>query len=99
MIASCRRWLARCRFRTSTARDIRSAQSLYEAVAIAVNAFRQQPWTPPVPAAAPLTIAVAPPAVEHRVTIQKVRQWATSTATSPADRMQRERVRALLATR
>lgn len=76
-----------------------TAQSLYEAVGLAVHAFRQQPWTPPVPAAAPLTIAVAPPAIEHRVTVQKVRQWASSTATSPADRLQRERVRALLATR
>lgn len=76
-----------------------TAQSLYEAVGLAVEAFRQQPWTPPVPAAAPLTIAVAPPAAEHRVTLQKVRQWAAASPTSPADRLQRERVRTLLATR
>ena len=76
-----------------------TAQTLYEAVGLAVDAFRQQRWTPPVPPAAPLTIAVAPPAVEHRVTLQKVRQWAAATATSPADRLQRERVRTLLAPR
>lgn len=76
-----------------------TAHSLYEAVGLAVKAFKMQPWTPPVPPAAPLTIAVAPPAVEHRVTVQKVRQWAAAAASSPADRLQRERVRALLATR
>lgn len=76
-----------------------TAHSLYEAVGLAVKAFGTQPWTPPIPPAARLSITVAPPAVEHRVTVQKVRQWATGTATSPADRLQRERVRQLLATR
>lgn len=74
-----------------------TAASLYEAVALAHRAFRAQPWTPPVPAAAPLTISVCQPAVEHQVTMQRVRQWAGGAATSPADRVRRERIRALLA--
>ncbi|AMY10740.1 hypothetical protein LuPra_03979 [Luteitalea pratensis] len=76
-----------------------SAASLYEAVGLAVQAFAAQPWTPPIPAAAPLTVEVRPTSVEHRVTMQRVRQWAAATATSPADRLHRQRVGALLAGR
>ena len=73
-----------------------SASSLYEAVGLALQAFTAQPWTPPVPPAASLTVEVRPPSVEHRVTMQRVRQWAAATATSPADRLHRQRVGALL---
>lgn len=76
-----------------------SASSLYEAVGLAVQAFKAQPWAPPIPPAAPLTVEVRPPAVEHRVTLQAVRQWAGATAHSPADRLHRERVGSLLASR
>ena len=76
-----------------------SASSLYEAVGLAVQAFTAQPWTPPIPAAAPLTVEVRHPSVEHRVTMQRVRQWAAATAISPADRLHRQRVGALLASR
>lgn len=76
-----------------------SASSLYEAVGLAVQAFTAQPWTPPVPAVAPLVVEVCHPSVEHRVTLQAVRRWATATATSPVDRLHRQRVGALLATR
>ena len=76
-----------------------SASSLYEAVGLAVQAFATQPWTPPIAAAAALTIEVRAPSVEHRVTMQRVRQWAAASATSPADRLHRQRVGALLATR
>ena len=75
-----------------------TAASLYEAVGLAVQAFKAQPWTPPLPPAAPLTIVVSQPAVEHRVTVQKVRRWAAARALSPADRLRRDRVRAMLAT-
>jgi hypothetical protein len=73
------------------------ASSLYEAVGLAVQAFRAQAWTPPVPPAAPLAVEVRQPAVEHRVTVQAVRQWASASGRSPAERLQRERVRSLLA--
>jgi hypothetical protein len=76
-----------------------SASSLYEAVGLAVQAFGAQPWTPPIPPATPLTVEVRPPSVQHRVTMQRVRQWAAATATSPADRLYRQRVGALLAGR
>lgn len=75
-----------------------TAGSLFEAVALAVRAFRAQPWTPAVPPATPLTVVVSAPVAHHQVTVQKVRQWASGSGRSPADRLQRERVRAMLAT-
>ena len=76
-----------------------SAASLYEAVGLAVQAFAAQPWTPAIPPAVALTVEVRPPSVEHRVTMQRLRQWVAATATSPADRLHRQRVGALLANR
>jgi hypothetical protein len=76
-----------------------SAESLYEAVGLAVQAFKTQPWAPPIPPVAPITVEVRAPSVEHRVTVQTVRQWAGGTATSPADRLHRLRVGTLLATK
>jgi hypothetical protein len=76
-----------------------SASSLYEAVGLAVQAFKRQPSVPPVSPLATLTVAVRAPTVQHRVTLDKARRWASRTATSPADKLQRERVRALLASR
>jgi hypothetical protein len=76
-----------------------SASSLYEAVGLAVQAFKRQPSVPPVSPLATLTIAVRAPTVQHRVTLDKARRWASRTATSPADKLQRERVRSLLALR
>jgi hypothetical protein len=75
-----------------------TASSLFEAVGLAVKAFAAQPWTPPVSPATPLIVVVSAPIAQHQVTVQKVRQWASGTARSPADRLQRERVRSLLAT-
>ncbi len=76
-----------------------SATSLYEAVGLALHAFKLQPWVPPVPPAVPLTISARPPTVQHQVTLERAQRWASHAATSPTDKLQRERVRALLATR
>jgi hypothetical protein len=75
-----------------------TASTLYEAVALAVAAFRTQPSTPPIPHAALLTVEVRSPVVAHRVTLQAARRWAARPATSPADKLQRDRLRRLLAT-
>ncbi len=73
-----------------------SAASVYEAVGLALQAFKLQPWVPQVPSAAPLTIAARAPTVQHQVTLDKAQRWANLAATSPADKLQRARVRALL---
>ena len=73
------------------------ADSLYEAAAAALIEFRKSAWleTQPGPMTQ-LEVEVAEPATRHRVTAQQVQRWAQSTAVTPADRLKRERVRALL---
>ena len=74
------------------------AESLYEAVALAVAQFRADDVYPSHPG--PLTeftVAVHRPAVEHKVRLGQVAKWAEpTTREGPAGLGRRERVRALL---
>jgi hypothetical protein len=74
-----------------------AADSLYEAVALALVEFRKCPWLehPPSPAAR-LEVEVREPSTMHVVSVQQFQQWVDSTATTVGDRLRRERVRALL---
>jgi hypothetical protein len=74
-----------------------AAESLYEAAAAALVEFRKSGWleTQPGPMTQ-LEVEVAEPTTRHSVTAQQVQRWAQSTAVTPADRVKRERVRALL---
>jgi len=74
-----------------------TADSLYEAVGLALEAFKGQPFAPPVPPLAPLRVEVCPVAVQHTVTTQQVRQWAAAPARSPAEKLSKDRVRRLVA--
>lgn len=74
------------------------AESLYEAAAAALVEFRKSTWLETQPG--PMTqVEVAEPTTRHSVTAQQVQRWAQSTAVTPADRLKRERVRALLLTK
>ena len=75
-----------------------TADSLFEAAAAAVRAFREGALVDELPAAGTeLRIAVFPLPVEHRVRLQRVEQWAqTGTVKSPVEMLRRERVRELL---
>ena len=75
-----------------------TADSLFEAAAVAIWAFREGALVEELPAAGTeLRIAVFPLPVEHRVRLQRVEQWAqTGTVKSPVEMLRRERVRELL---
>ena len=75
-----------------------TADSLFEAAAVAVRAFREGALMDDLPVAGTeLRIAVFPLPVEHRVRLQRVEQWAqTATVKSPVEMLRRERVRELL---
>ena len=45
-----------------------------------------------------LRVEVREPAVEHSLTIQQLKRWADRTPLSPAERIRKERLKALLAT-
>jgi hypothetical protein len=75
-----------------------NADTLYEAVALAVVEFRQDKTIPSTPGpTTEFTVAVFRPPVEHTIRLGKVEQWAKpSPKGGPAEMMRRERVRKLL---
>jgi hypothetical protein len=71
------------------------AETLYEAVALAVRAFREHQCAP-----TPMTafeVEARSPAVTHTVTMRKVEDWPRSSAKSPADRIMKERLKGMMA--
>jgi hypothetical protein len=74
------------------------AESLYEAVALAVAEFREDPMVQAPGAMTEFNIAIEKPAVEHHIRLNQVEKWARSTTREgPAGITKRERVRTLLA--
>src|ERR1700694_301174 len=93
----------RCRVSYLDSRNVEhavdvSADSLFEAGAVAVRAFQDGGLGDEV--AVPgteLWVIDSPLPVEHRVRLQRVEQWAqTGTVKSPVEMLRRERVRELL---
>jgi hypothetical protein len=76
------------------------AESLYEAVALAVAEFRTDNLTSEPGPMTEFTIAIQRPAVEHHIKLGQVLNWAQHTMKEgPAGIIKRERVRALLGNR
>ena len=93
----------RCRVSYLDSRNIEhavdvEADSLFEAAAVAVRAFREGALTEELPVpGTELRISVSPLPVEHRVRLQRVEQWAlTGNVKSPVEKVRRDRVRELL---
>ena len=74
------------------------AESLYEAVAIAVAQFREDDVSPSTPGAmTQFTVAVYRNPVEHKIRLKQVLAWTEhTTKEGPAGITKRQRVRALL---
>jgi hypothetical protein len=73
------------------------AESLYEAVALAMAEFRDDRLVPSPGPMTEFTVAIERPAVEHRIRLNQVFKWAeTTTQEGPAGMVKRLRVRALL---
>jgi len=95
--------MARCRVsftdsdKTDHAAEV-DAESLYEAVALAVADFREDPLLKESPGAlTEFTVAVLRNPTEHRIKLHQVVKWAEPTMREgPAGISKRERVRALL---
>ena len=74
-----------------------TAESLYEAAALAIDALRRSSLIEQQPGpGTKLEVEVKEPSVRHAITVAQVQRWATEGGRSPADRVKRERVRALL---
>ena len=72
------------------------AESLYEAVALAVAEFRADKLTAEVGPMTEFVIAIHRPAVEHRLRLNQVTQWAQGTRDGPAGVIKRQRIMGLL---
>jgi hypothetical protein len=74
------------------------AESLYEAVALAVAEFREDHLVPSPAPPTEFTISIQRPPIEHRIRLSKVKQWADSNTTreGPAGITKRARMKALL---
>ncbi|MGV3518936.1 hypothetical protein [Luteitalea sp.] len=68
------------------------ADTLYEAVVLGVQAFRANPWVPPIGNASKLSVEVREPAVTHEVKVADVVQWTQAVPSSPADKLKRARL-------
>ena len=71
------------------------AETLYEAVVLAVRSFREHEWAPG--AASHLEVEARSPGVTHTLTMAKVQAWLASSAKSPSDKIMKERLKGLLA--
>ena len=95
--------MARCRVsftdgdKTEHAVEV-EAESLYEAVALAVADFRDDPLLPSYPSTmTEFTVAVLRNPTEHRIRLNQVTKWAEhTTKDGPAGITKRQRVRTLL---
>ena len=89
---------------TITFRDMRGirhgveveAESLYEAVVLAVTRFRDDPWIEPVRSDTPLDVEVREPATQHTITLQQVERWIASTTASPLEASKKAKLKLIL---
>ena len=70
------------------------AETLYEAVVLAVRAFREHDCAPG--AASELDVEARSPTVMHTVSLTKVENWLQSSAKSPRDKIMKDRLKGLL---
>ena len=73
------------------------AESLYEAVALAIAGFRDDPLVPRPEPMTEFTVVIERPLIEHRIRLHQVAKWAEGTTREgPAGVMKRQRVKVLL---
>jgi len=72
------------------------AESLYEAVVLAVTRFREYPWIEQVRRETPLEIEVREPATTHLITLQQVERWIASATPSPLEASKKAKLKLIL---
>ena len=71
------------------------SETLYEAVVLAIRAFREHECAPGP--ASELDVEARSPSVTHTVSVAKVQAWLASSAKSPSDKIMKELLKGLLA--
>ena len=73
-----------------------TADSVFDAAARGLAALDESAWTTRPGPATRVEIEVRAPIVTHTVTVQQIARWAQGTASSPDERLRKDRVRQLL---
>ena len=76
-----------------------TAETLYEAVAQALAAFKKNEWVGQIGRGHTITVRVQQPAVEHRVRISEFERWLGTNGRSPAEMTLKARLRSILGRR
>jgi hypothetical protein len=74
-----------------------TADSLYEAVAQGLRAFRENDWVDDVGGGlTTITVLVSQPSVEHKVRVRDFEQWLEAQGRTPAEMSLKSRLRELM---
>ena len=73
------------------------AESVYEAVVLAVRRFRQDPWTEPLGTATVLDVEAREPATTHSISLQQVERWLGGATSSPNEASKKAKLKMMLA--
>jgi hypothetical protein len=73
-----------------------TAESLFEAAALALATLKGDGWTDPIGPATCLEVEVRNPAVRHAVTVLQIQRWIQGATSSPNERVKKERLARLL---
>jgi len=72
------------------------AESLYEAVVLAVARFRDDPWIEQVRSDMTLEVDVREPSTSHQITLLQVERWIAGTTASPLDASKKAKLKLIL---
>jgi hypothetical protein len=72
------------------------AESLYEAVVLAVTRFRDDPWIEQVRPDTPLDVEVREPSTTHLITLGQVERWIAGTTISPLEASKKAKLKLIL---
>ena len=72
------------------------AESLYEAVVMAVTVFQKDPWLEKVGPATVLDVEVREPGTKHAISLQQVERWLAGATTNPSESTKKARLKMML---
>jgi hypothetical protein len=75
-----------------------TAESLYEAAVLGLNAMRKHGWVDHIGPGTELHVQIKEPGVTHSVSVAQLRRWVDGIAASPDELLRKSRLKALLDT-
>jgi len=73
-----------------------TAESLYEAAVLGLNAMRKHGWVEHIGPGTELQVQIKEPAVTHVVSVAQLTRWVDGVAVSPDELLKKNRLKALL---